>query len=192
METKPVFIAEEQTTPEATEQHHLNIGKPYTKKIAVPLSGNPDKQIAAAQEIARLERAVKALEEDKKATVKDLSDSITSAKTRIQELAKQIENDTVTEDVQVYDVVDYDDGEVRTVREDTDEVIEKRPLKDDERQAQLPLTPDAEEPIRCCNNCRKRTTCEDPDNDPDYPTDCDSWAERGTNPLPETTIPEVE
>jgi len=162
---------------------HVRAGKSYVKKIPVPLSGDPAKQIAAAQEIAKLERSVKALEDDKKATVKELSEAITGGKTRIQELAKQIVNDTIIEDVRVYEVLDYDVGVMRTMREDSGEVIETRPLCDKEKQAELPLDEegrpdlDEEEPLpeteQNCAACADYVSCETraADGGP-----CDKWA----------------
>ena len=126
-----------QVAPEQTQIVHLE-RKEFKTMLRVELT---DAEIAdMSQEMADAYSEVENLESEIKTHKQQLQSKIETKKARIAELMGIVRVGYESRKVKCERVFDYDEGVVKEIRLDTEEVIDERPLEDDEKQMSLPGT----------------------------------------------------
>lgn len=116
---------------------HIVLGKEVTRKLKVEID---DPTLSAfGNELADSVQKLEQLEDDKKASANGYKCQIDSASARARELANLIRAKCRYLDVTCREERDFISHEFILRRLDTLEAIERRPLRDDEKQAELVL-----------------------------------------------------
>lgn len=95
-------------------------------------------KILLAGEIARKHIEAGHLEKKKQEITKRFAAEIAAADSVLGELSSKINDGHEYRDVECEKVLDYSTGTVTVVRKDTAEVVEERPMQDEEKQPELP------------------------------------------------------
>ena len=136
MEANEATGVVEEEVPEDTEPN-VQIGKEVIRKLKVEI--DDDTLAAYGNELADLIQSLEGLEDDKKASANEYKCKIDSASARARELANLIRARCQYLDVTCREERDFEAREFILRRLDTDEVVERRPLREDECQAELPI-----------------------------------------------------
>lgn len=102
-------------------------------------------KMAAAKEFAVQLNEAKRLNLELKSVTAEMRQKIKEAMSTVNTKAEEVRTGVQKRDVDCDRVYDYDAGEVRVIRLDTDEVIEERRMLTHERQTELPGTAPANE-----------------------------------------------
>ena len=89
--------------------------------------------------IATLEAEVEAIEEEKKAVTGDFKSKIDGRRTEISALSRQVNERQEYRQVEVIERKDWVERTVETVRTDTGEVVDSRPMSPSELQRPIPF-----------------------------------------------------
>ena len=106
---------------------------PIERDVTLTAQQVDERKAWLVTELGELER----VESEKKAANTDFNGSIKLHKRRIRELYGAIVSGVETQTVQVFDRTDERRGCVEVVRVDTNEVLDTRPLTNEERQGDL-------------------------------------------------------
>lgn len=89
--------------------------------------------------MATLESEVEALEDEKKAITGDFKSKIDGRRAEILALTRQINEEQEYRQVEVVERKDWDELVIDTVRTDTGDILESRPMTPSERQRPIPF-----------------------------------------------------
>jgi len=108
-----------------------------TRRLPVKL--NREEVRLKGKRLAILEAEIESLEGEKKAVVDDFKSKIEGRKAEIQSLSRQVNEEQEYRQVEVVERKDWDELTVDTVRTDTGDIIESRPMTTSERQRPIPF-----------------------------------------------------
>lgn len=118
----------------------------HQRKLSVPLSDA--ERIQKGRELAQAHQELESHEVSANEAKASLKAQKTAIESRIQALAAAIRAGSETRDVWCYGVADITNRRIRYFREDTDEYVGDRAIKDDERQLSVPGTEAAVLPFK--------------------------------------------
>jgi len=99
-----------------------------------------DETLRYGRELASLNQQLATAEARKKSVVKQLDSDIAALEARRDSVVEKVNRGAEYRDVKVTTFRDYEQRGYYEIRHDTSEVINERPLRDDERQPSLPVS----------------------------------------------------
>lgn len=122
-----------------------NREEPFTRWLPVELTD--EEMLGKAKEMSKLCEDRTFVEREKAIQTKDFAEKIKNISGEISKLVTIVSSGFESREVECTRVFDYKNKEVRALRTDTDEIIEKRPLRVDESQTEIPLITNGVETI---------------------------------------------
>jgi len=108
-----------------------------TRKLPVKLTR--EEVHHRGKRLATIEAEISDIEFEKKEVNADFKSKLEGRKTEIARLTREINEEAEYRQVQIIEQKDWDTREVLTIRQDTGEVIEARPMTPEERQRPIPF-----------------------------------------------------
>jgi len=115
--------------------------------MSLPVRLTEHEVLKISRECGEVNDCIEGEEEAAKEDARLHRDTVKELKLELSGKLKTLRIGSMLRPVEVYEVSDYAAGEVRTYRVDTDELVLKRTMREDERQQDLPLeTPEESTP----------------------------------------------
>jgi len=108
-----------------------------TELHTLPCKLTKDEKAQAAKELAEKIDQLEALEETRKATMSEFKSKKENLQAQVLALGRQVREGTKLQSVECQLQLNYSKQRVRLIRLDTNEVIEERPMTDEEKQMNL-------------------------------------------------------
>ena len=116
--------------------------KSVTRKVTKPLPCHltDEEVLKYGREVARATTERDRIASEAKSVAKDYASKVAEQNAIVGKLSPRIHSGIETRDVECVEVKNWTKLTVSVTRQDTGEVIESRPMREDEKQAELTLT----------------------------------------------------
>lgn len=117
----------------------MALGEPFRKEIKVKVKKS--EQETKKDELVQVDRQIRERAEEKASAMAEFNDDLKKLRERQRKLLDVIKDGEETVEVECVEEADERRMEVKTIRKDTGEVIDRRPMTADERQLGLAEVP---------------------------------------------------